>query len=149
MSIGPSRVEVPIRFRNADKQFLGGAKAILTCNAAGEVACNPKILNLGTMKAGVPLSIQLQLTSKKAAPILIDKIQSTYPWIQMKWSSQDSLFMLSGTAKPPPEMQEQGIAGYFQVQMRLPAPRSLRIFYFGLVGKRSFPRDRLPGSQTE
>jgi pimeloyl-ACP methyl ester carboxylesterase len=133
LPIGSSRVEVPIRFIDENKQILGGIHATLNCSVSGEVACIPSNLNFGTMKSGKVFKIPLHLVSKSDAPILISSIESTYPWIQMTSSSVNGDYPC--TATPPADIQGQGFAGYFQVKLLSPAHRSLRIFYYGTIDK--------------
>jgi hypothetical protein len=140
---------VPIRFRKADRQILGGTEIILDCNAVGEVAWSPNILNLSTIRPGSPMNIHLYVTQRNSAPIIVSSIQSTVPWIQMKKSSMNDLFTLSRTATPSLEPKENEIAGYFQVQLQSPVRRTLRIFYFGSMPKEPFAQAVLPAYKSE
>jgi hypothetical protein len=149
LPIGLSRVNVPIRFRKADRQILGGTEIILDCNAVGEVAWSPNILNLSTIRPGSPMNIHLYVTQRNSAPIIVSSIQSTVPWIQMKKSSMNDLFTLSRTATPSLEPKENEIAGYFQVQLQSPVRRTLRIFYFGSMPKEPFAQAVLPAYKSE
>jgi hypothetical protein len=131
LPLGPTKMEIPVRFVNRGQRLLGGSSANLTCVVTGEVNSIPVNLSFGALKPGETRTAIFRLKSNAKASILVGSTQTPCSWVRLAPTPSDGVYACTVTL--PADFQDEGFAGYLQLELSSPIHRALRILYYGTI----------------